>query len=994
MQEREGTTGGRGRSWLVSASGAALLALAGWGCSSNESADAPSGAQSALAEHAPDSVIVRLRAPAASNLAGVAARVNGAFDDADGDGRSDRFAHIANGELAVVKLPAGSDVAAAIEELGRDPDVLYAEPNYIVRALATPNDPRFPELVGLDNTGQTGGTPGADIGAVAAWDRETGSAGIVVAVIDTGVDYSHEDLAANMWVNPGEIPGNRADDDGNGVVDDVHGFNALQRNGNPFDDHFHGTHCAGTIGAVGDNGIGVAGVNWQTQIMAIKFLDDTGFGTIEDAIASVDYAIAQQNAGINLRVLSNSWGGTGFSQGLLDAITAAGEADLLFVAAAGNAASDNDLDPIYPASYEAPSVVAVAATDHDDQLAFFSNFGAESVDLGAPGVDVLSTMPGQSYELLSGTSMATPHVAGAAALALSVNETLTTAELKDLLLTTGDPLPALEGITVSGRRLDAASLLEQVGSPVPRFTLGITPSRTVVTQGETASFAIDVGTLAGFAGDVALTVASDPAIEATLTITPSVTAPGAGELTAATSAATAAGQYRLTVTGHSGEQVVTRSIALVVRAPGDPLFGIRISPAEDDVNRSSGANLAVVVDSFGGAGTVSLAFTSSPPLPDFELDRQASIPGRADLFIAARCGTPLGDYALTVSGTDQAGTSVNATALLTVRPFATDTAVLESADTPLSIPDADPIGVASAIEVGEDETIVELAVDVEITHPSVGDLVVQLVAPDGTSVTLHDREGGGDDDIRQSFSVPELEGLRTAGTWQLRVSDNAASEVGTLARWGLHMTSAPDGIAPIAEFVPGPIDFQIIEFFDSSVAIGCAGDRENELVEWAWDFGDGTGSSESNPIHTYAEPGKYEVTLTVTDRNGRTGSQTQIVAVDPAPSPITLSIERITRNRARLEFRVDLRWSGALGELVELYRNEALVDIPDNDDAHRDVFRRYETAYRWFVCEQFSVVCSNEVQVDFGPDFAGERATVTERIEGAVVVRTIPIVDE
>jgi serine protease len=417
------------------------------------------------AEHSADSVLVRFRAspdPAARSAR--LARI-GRIDDANRDGVDDRFAHLAGGELAELRLAAGVDVGEALDQLRRDPDVLYAEPNGIVTAAAVPDDPRFPELDGLDNTGQTGGTPDADIDAPEAWDITVGSRDVVIGVVDTGIDYRHEDLAANVWVNPGEIAANGIDDDGNGVIDDVHGFNALTGGGDPLDDNGHGSHCAGTLGAVGDNGVGIAGVNWTTQIMALKFLSASGSGTLADAIAVIDYAVARKNAGVKLRVLSNSWGGGGFSQALLDAIAAANDAGILFVATAGGSASDNDVTPTFPASYDAPNVVAVAATDDDDELASFSNFGATSVDLAAPGVGVLSTTLGNTYSLFSGTSMATPHVAGAAALILAVNPDLDVAALREILLFSGDPLPALEGITVSGRRLNAASALAATPPP-------------------------------------------------------------------------------------------------------------------------------------------------------------------------------------------------------------------------------------------------------------------------------------------------------------------------------------------------------------------------------------------------------------------------------------------------------------------------------------------------------------------------------------------------
>jgi subtilisin family serine protease len=338
----------------------------------------------------------------------------------------------------------------------------YIEPNYIVSAQATPNDPRYSELYGLNNTGQTGGTPDADIDAPEAWDTQTGN-DVVIGVIDTGVDYNHPDLNDNMWTNTGETPNNGVDDDGNGFVDDYYGYDFVNEDGDPLDDYFHGTHVAGTIAAEGNNSTGVTGVNWDAQIMGLKFLDSSGFGSTFDAIEAVEYSIMM---GVSLT--SNSWGGGGFSQALEDAIAAAGEQGQLFVAAAGNDyGNDNDVFPTYPASYDLDNIIAVAATNSNDQLADFSSVGANTVDLGAPGEDVLSLFPGGDYSLLSGTSMATPHVAGVVGLILSENPGLSAEEVKDLILRTVDPLTALEGRTVSGGRLNAANALDELGPPPP-----------------------------------------------------------------------------------------------------------------------------------------------------------------------------------------------------------------------------------------------------------------------------------------------------------------------------------------------------------------------------------------------------------------------------------------------------------------------------------------------------------------------------------------------
>jgi subtilisin family serine protease len=351
------------------------------------------------------------------------------------------------------------------------PDVLYAEPNYLVQAVQQPNDPRFAELWGLHNTGQgfgfPPGTAGADIGALEAWSFSTGNTSHVVAVVDTGIDYTHPDLQANIWSAPAAFAVTIA----GSVVNcpaGSHGFNAIALACDPMDDNKHGTHVSGTIGALGNNGQGVVGVNWTTRLMGIKFLDFSGYGYIADAVNAIEFAIQAKNAfgaAADVRVLSNSWGGGGFSQALLDEIKRAGDNNMLFVAAAGNNGYNNDLSAFYPAGYNAPNLLAVAATDNNDSLASFSNYGPTSVQLGAPGVNILSTVLGGQYGYLSGTSMAAPHVSGAAALVLS-RCPLDTSALKASLTEQVDLVPALNTITASGGRLNVNNALRDCTAPV------------------------------------------------------------------------------------------------------------------------------------------------------------------------------------------------------------------------------------------------------------------------------------------------------------------------------------------------------------------------------------------------------------------------------------------------------------------------------------------------------------------------------------------------
>ena len=375
--------------------------------------------------------------------------------------------------MYLLKSESEEDVNKIVKDYKNDPNVEYAEPNYIVNITLFPNDPNFNLLYGLHNTGQDGGVVDADIDAPEAWDNTIGSSDVTIAVIDTGVDYNHEDLVANIWTNPSEIPNNGIDDDNNGFVDDVRGWDFANNDNDPMDDQGHGTHVSGTIGAVGNNGKGVAGVNWKVRIIPIKFLSSAGSGTIDGAVKSINYAIL-----MGADIMSNSWGGTGFSQALLDAIKAANDADILFVAAAGNDGFDNDVDPVYPASYDVPNVVSVAATDKSDDLADFSDYGRTSVDLGAPGVGIISTVPTGTcalcnqggYRTLSGTSMATPHVSGVAALIKSRFSKLNADKTKSRLLFSVDRIDSLDGITVSGGRLNALNSLESDNIPPTAVT--------------------------------------------------------------------------------------------------------------------------------------------------------------------------------------------------------------------------------------------------------------------------------------------------------------------------------------------------------------------------------------------------------------------------------------------------------------------------------------------------------------------------------------------
>ena len=368
-------------------------------------------------------------------------------------------------DVSVVDLPRDLTVVEAARAYEESPDVAYAEPNFKLQPAVTPNDPSYGALWGLNNTGASGGTADADIDAPEAWNTTTGSADTVVAVIDEGIDVGHPDLRDNLWTNTGEVPGNNVDDDGNGYVDDVNGYDFANDDAGVYDPDpvtgngdEHGTHVAGTIAATGNNGVGVTGVSWDAQVAALKFLGPDG-GYTSDAVEAINYSVAE-----GMDISNNSWGGGSRSQALEDAIERADANGQIFLAAAGNGGPDgvgdnNDATPHFPSNYEVPNVVSVAATDSTDALAGFSNYGATTVDLAAPGVGILSTLPGNRYGRFSGTSMATPHVAGVAALIKSQNPGLDDAQMKAQLLQYVDEKAGLRNRVATSGRLNAVGAL-------------------------------------------------------------------------------------------------------------------------------------------------------------------------------------------------------------------------------------------------------------------------------------------------------------------------------------------------------------------------------------------------------------------------------------------------------------------------------------------------------------------------------------------------------
>ncbi|XZN95821.1 MAG: Ig-like domain-containing protein [Microcoleus sp.] len=412
--------------------------------------------------------------------------------------------------IDIWQIPSGK-VEQTISAYKNDPRIEYIEPDYIITLediqkpsptqeklatitpqATTPNDPSYTQLWGLNNTGQSGGTADADIDAPEAWDIQKGNPNLVIGVIDTGVDYNHPDLVGNIWTNPGEIAGDGIDNDNNGYIDDTRGWDFAYNDNNPMDVQGHGTHVSGTIAGKGNNGVGVTGVAWNAKIMPLKFLDDSGSGATSNAILAINYATAK-----GVKLTNNSWGGGGYSQALSDAINTAGQQGALFIAAAGNSSQNTDTTPAYPASYNLSNIISVASTTRTDGLSSFSNYGATTVDLGAPGSEIYSTTPGANYATYSGTSMASPHVTGAAALLWSQNPTWTAQQVKDKLMQTTDPISALSGKTVSGGRLNINNAL--AGSTPPPSTANDNFANRILLSGAPVS---TTGSNIGATGEV------------------------------------------------------------------------------------------------------------------------------------------------------------------------------------------------------------------------------------------------------------------------------------------------------------------------------------------------------------------------------------------------------------------------------------------------------------------------------------------------------------
>lgn len=364
--------------------------------------------------------------------------------------------------LDVIELWPGTSVEQALERVPDLPQVAYAEPNYIVAAADEPNDPLYEDAWSLGPSNDSGIRSGIDMPS--AWNLTTGAEGVTVAIVDSGIDLRHPDLVSNLWTNPGESGSGREsnglDDDGNGFADDHRGWDWVDSDNDPTDLNGHGTNVAGTVGAQGDNGEGVAGVSWTTKLIPLRVLDEAGLGLTSDVATAFSYA-----SGAGAEIVNASLAGSFSSAAMLEAIATSSET--LFIVAAGNNSTNNDVQPRYPCNYELPNLVCVASTDEFNELSSFSNYGQVSVHLGAPGERIPTTHP-QGYADFYGTSAAAPHVSGVAALLWARHPDASVGSVVQALLNGVEPLPSLNGKTRSGGRLNAAGALRQMGDSVPK----------------------------------------------------------------------------------------------------------------------------------------------------------------------------------------------------------------------------------------------------------------------------------------------------------------------------------------------------------------------------------------------------------------------------------------------------------------------------------------------------------------------------------------------
>jgi PKD repeat protein len=787
------------------------------------------------------------------------------------------------GDLQIIKVPGNVTASALIATYQASGLVQYAEHDFTVKALNSPNDFYYVQgnLWNLNNTGQNGGTPGADIHAPAAWDTITSASNVIVAVVDTGVRYTHEDLAQNMWINP---------------VDGSHGTNTVAGNNDPNDDHGHGTHLSGTIGAVGNNSVGVVGVCWHVQIMACKFLDSTGNGTISDAILCMDYARAH-----GAKVVNASWGSPSFtSQALHDAIASLRDADIIFVAAAGNSALNNDTTGFYPADYrDLDNVVAVAATDRNDQLASFSDYGVTNVDLAAPGTPIYSCWNGSDsdYEYDDGTSMAAATVSGAMALLRAYYPNDAHRQIIQQILNGVDKLPGLATNTISGGRLDLAKSLNATSPPPPTLTANFSENPAsgqvpLVVQFTDSSTGGPVSWNWNF-GDGSTSSTQNPShtfnSAGNFTVTLTV-ANGTGQTSSKSSVITATNATATPVTANfsanpsSGQAPLTVQFTDQSTGPvtnwnwsfGDGATSLVQNPSHTYGNTGSFTATLTVNGSSGQTSSTSHTITVTniavtPVSANFSANPSS---GQAPLTVqftdqstgpVTGWNWNFGDGA-TSTAQNPSHTYNNAgsfTATLTVNGSSGQTS---STSRTITVTNVAVTPVSANFSANPSSGQAPLAV--QFTDQSTGPVT-------GWNWNFGDGATSTAQNPNHTYT--------SAGSYTATLTVNGSSGQTSSTSRTIMVTNAPP--PPVsASFTANPSSGQAplaVQFTDQSTG---------PVTGWNWNFGDGATSTTQNPSHTYNNAGSYTAKLTVNGSGGQTSSSSRTITVtNTSPLPVNAS---------------------------------------------------------------------------------------------------------